>query len=225
MDAVLRSVLQEHSHSLTSAAISASTGGAGAGGGAGERDVTGYRMVWETLPDGSRRLVRNPRWGQLAPPPLAPPPLAPPPLVPPPLAPPPLVPPPIAPPPLAPRVERTQARCHLCASTVYRYEMQEANGRYYHAECFRCRTCNGQLEAWSWTMVRPTLRRINMPCGLHTVIIGPITYGCRCAPTWLRAAANTCTAVRTATRCAAATRNRSCITRSDPQGTWAQEQF
>ena len=44
------------------------------------------------------------------------------------------------------------------------------------------------------------------------IIIGPITYGCRCAPTWLRAAANTCTAVRTATRCAAATRNRSCIT-------------
>jgi len=154
MDAVLRSVLQEHSHSLTSAAISASTGGAGAGGGAGERDVTGYRMVWETLPDGSRRLVRNPRWGQLAPPPLAPPPLAPPPLAP---------------------VERTQARCHLCASTVYRYEMQEANGRYYHAECFRCRTCNGLLEAWSWTMVRPTLRRNtfspcygNMPCGIRS---------------------------------------------------------
>ena len=77
MDAVLRSVLQEHSHSLTSGdvggggtASSASTGGAGAGRG-GERDVTGYRMVWQTLPDGSRRLVRNPRWGQLAPPPLA----------------------------------------------------------------------------------------------------------------------------------------------------------
>ena len=190
MDAVLRSVLQEHSHSLTSGdvggggtATSASTGGAGAGRG-GERDVTGYRMVWQTLPDGSRRLVRNPRWGQLAPPllappplappPLAPPPLAPPPLAPPPFAPPPLVPPPLAPPPLAP-VERTQARCHLCASTVYRYEMQEANGRYYHAERFRCRTCNTQLEAWSWTMVRPKLRRNtsspcygNTPCGIRS---------------------------------------------------------
>ena len=170
MDAALRSVLQEHSHSRTSGdvggggtASSASTGGAGAGRG-GERDVTGYRMVWQTLPDGSRRLVRNPRWGQLAPPPLAPPPLVPPPLAPSPLAPPPLAP-----------VERTQARCHLCASTVYRYEMQEANGRYYHAECFRCRTCNGLLEAWSWTMVRPTLRRNtfspcygNMPCGIRS---------------------------------------------------------